>query len=702
MAELNNTKTVLVALKGDRGETGAPKGVATSSTILAYTEDKGIWIGSDTGHWYYWSGAAYADGGVYQATEIENGSVTPIKTSFITNDTVGNILSLDSMIWDDQYVASADGTLNHYDGYGHSPYMSIDGGRTVKVNMNCQIAFFDSNKTFISGVNLYPNSGWAGSISPVKAAYVIVSYDQSFKDTAMLIVGINSLPDSYEQPQKVLDNVACKITEGSITPTDLSFITKRTTGNILYDDVMIWDGYYANYENGNFTTYASYGHSKLIPVSAGDILQTNVPYQLAIYDGNKNFISGVVRASVSTDNNIMPSNAKYVIFSIDKKYKATAMLWVGGNMPSLYNAPIYNMALNVNSALTEIPLEHYADGYINNLNNGTSKLVVDSNWVVYKTFLHAGDKIRYRSDGFYNGIVVLISKDNHMEDYFSNIVTCDNNDGVEVINEITIDADGYYYFCNKANTQYTSKLWLLSKHNKAPSDYVDLSVFRTIGIIGDSYASGEMQKVNSEGNRTGWKDIYDISWGQIMARDFGIEVTNYTKGGLGFKSWVYDGSYGFQKFTSDTKKDLYVIALGLNNSHDTLGTIDDIPTYADTIYGNISNLLHKVISGAPNSKFIITTIPYNDNTEQYFPNANLKKINQAIIDNAKYYGIPVGYADMNEYFLSKYYKANMTYAHPDAVSIGAMAEAYSQLIVNCAVYYNWYFKNTYVYLVDQN
>ena len=44
-----------------------PSGVDTATNILAYTTNKGIYIGTDTGHWYYWDGTHYVDGGVYQA-----------------------------------------------------------------------------------------------------------------------------------------------------------------------------------------------------------------------------------------------------------------------------------------------------------------------------------------------------------------------------------------------------------------------------------------------------------------------------------------------------------------------------------------------------------------------------------------------------------------------------------------------------------
>lgn len=56
-----------------------PSGVDTSTNILAKTSADGIWVGSDTGHWYYWNGTQYADGGVYQATEIPDYSIEPQK-----------------------------------------------------------------------------------------------------------------------------------------------------------------------------------------------------------------------------------------------------------------------------------------------------------------------------------------------------------------------------------------------------------------------------------------------------------------------------------------------------------------------------------------------------------------------------------------------------------------------------------------------
>ena len=55
---------------------GSPKGVyATLSDLeTAYpTGTTGIYLVSATGHWYYWNGSAWTDGGVYQATGVADG-----------------------------------------------------------------------------------------------------------------------------------------------------------------------------------------------------------------------------------------------------------------------------------------------------------------------------------------------------------------------------------------------------------------------------------------------------------------------------------------------------------------------------------------------------------------------------------------------------------------------------------------------------
>ena len=60
-----------------------PSGTDTSTNILSFTENKGIYIGTDTGHWYYWNGTQYVDGGVYQNLALTNGVIQNSYTCYI-------------------------------------------------------------------------------------------------------------------------------------------------------------------------------------------------------------------------------------------------------------------------------------------------------------------------------------------------------------------------------------------------------------------------------------------------------------------------------------------------------------------------------------------------------------------------------------------------------------------------------------------
>lgn len=65
-----------------------PSGADLSANILALTEDTGIWIGIDTGFWYYWdmNNLLYRSGGEYlEHAEVINEQVEINKTNIETN-----------------------------------------------------------------------------------------------------------------------------------------------------------------------------------------------------------------------------------------------------------------------------------------------------------------------------------------------------------------------------------------------------------------------------------------------------------------------------------------------------------------------------------------------------------------------------------------------------------------------------------------
>ena len=69
---------------------GTPKYVALASTILSKTSNEGVLFAGDTQHKYFWNGAQYVDGGVYQASAIEiaDKSISLSKLDSLLVDTI--------------------------------------------------------------------------------------------------------------------------------------------------------------------------------------------------------------------------------------------------------------------------------------------------------------------------------------------------------------------------------------------------------------------------------------------------------------------------------------------------------------------------------------------------------------------------------------------------------------------------------------
>ncbi len=153
-----------------------------------------------------------------------------------------------------------------------------------------------------------------------------------------------------------------------------------------------------------------------------------------------------------------------------------------------------------------------------------------------------------------------------------------------------------------------------------------LSIFHTVGCIGDSLASGEA--VYKENGETHYIDLYDYSWGQCLARMTGNTYYNFSKGGISSRSWLTEeagsgfGPNGIHAFDGQHDCDAYFIGLGQNDKEKDIpiGTTADIDLSdytqnADTYCGNmgrIIQMLREYQPKAPIFVFIDTNPPRGD------------------------------------------------------------------------------------------
>lgn len=153
--ELKADKTAL-----EKVVSGSPAGVYTNLAALQGVEDidkTKIYLTKDDGNWCYWNGSAWAKGGVYQATKIDNNSISVNMINYIKRK--GNLFTTENA-----EIGKAIGDSNVYDngGYSISDYLPVEEGETY-IFYSVNIALYDSNKAFQKVVK--SNSEEAPSLS---------------------------------------------------------------------------------------------------------------------------------------------------------------------------------------------------------------------------------------------------------------------------------------------------------------------------------------------------------------------------------------------------------------------------------------------------------------------------------------------------------------------------------------------------------
>ncbi len=144
------------------------------------------------------------------------------------------------------------------------------------------------------------------------------------------------------------------------------------------------------------------------------------------------------------------------------------------------------------------------------------------------------------------------------------------------------------------------------------------AIFRTLGCIGDSLASGEHESCDENGT-TRYHDYYEYSWGQFIARKCGIKVTNYSVGGLTAKEFHALADHT-KCFTPENACQGYIIALGVNDMSWIMrgqlefGTFDDVDwenwlNNKSTFVGEYVKILQRIRRVQPKARIFMITPP---------------------------------------------------------------------------------------------
>lgn len=174
------------------------------------------------------------------------------------------------------------------------------------------------------------------------------------------------------------------------------------------------------------------------------------------------------------------------------------------------------------------------------------------------------------------------------------------------------------------------------------------SIFRTIGFIGDSLASGEHESLKD--GKKGFHDYFEYSWGQFIARKCGLTAINFSKGGLScaefFNYYIKERK---DPFIDENRCQAYVIALAVNDMNhldeyypDGFGSLDDVDwnnsdNNKQSYVGQYVRIIQRLREFEPKCRIFVMTTPQEKpiSKERY---AKHEKVAQFLLELPKHFG----------------------------------------------------------------
>lgn len=293
---------------------GSPKGVYASLSALQSalpSGDTGIYVCLDNGHWYYWNGSAWTDGGVYQAVEIGENSIdltkindTELKPNFILNNYITN---------DKQVMPSTSWK-----------YTIIILPKIKKIKkLSCLFAclgdsvassfFEDKNGKYLKRIS-NNGSGYVEVDVPSNAYKLYLS--NRIADTSGIIGVANPILN-------IIEYANYEIKDNSIDYIKTDFLQTEKNKYNCYS-LGIEEGVYYSYLNGSKETDSNYISSDFTLVKEKTkYIVTSITAHITFWNNDKKFIGGFLANSTNGYIFTTPNDCRYVrsSFGYNERYQ---------------------------------------------------------------------------------------------------------------------------------------------------------------------------------------------------------------------------------------------------------------------------------------------------------------------------------------------------------------------------------------------
>lgn len=495
--------------------------------------------------------------------------------------------------------------------------------------------------------------------------------DAELQDIRVGINGItyNTAGDAVRDQLGGLD-ISCKNIQKPLYPTSF------TSGKAV------------RYDTGAEINLNAHSLSKFIDVRAGDIIYLKYIDEThsadvrgcAFYDEDKNFIanSGTQYTNLDSYTLTAPENAFYFRFTVKSSYIED-------------NTFVYAQSI-ANTLDTKIKESAY------------TKVSIDLGTLINDTYINKNNGRAQTLRGFKatNYIKVRPNIDYKIYAYFVDAAGGAWFD----INKTFISGIGAPGIVTSPNNAYYIRFCTHTSHIPEPTlnaiisimdwydqdidtnvNYFDISLFRSVGACGDSYTKAQFY--NQSGVLIG--DNPNMSWAKILGRKAGLDVSIYASSGADTNTFQ-SRSDCLPALLADTPKDLYILALGINDyTYIELGDISDIKNdytqNPNTFYGNWGKIIEQIIAHAPNAKIVLMKCWLTDSVYYNYGSTAIEEI-------AGHYGIPYLETADSDFLNSPAY-ADKYGGHPTPVQQSGMANAVNDLVKDALLSNMIYFNSFY-------
>lgn len=349
-------------------------------------------------------------------------------------------------------------------GYNATGYIPVVAGVEYSISQRNQIAWYDANKVYISGIS---SPATNNVTAPAGACYLRCSVPQA--NWALCQVEVGPAPTVYLPYRLTLTTssggpilaepkgasvTGQKLVIGGVDYWHTTFI--KTGKNLLNPaDADVVLGYYVDQATGRLVSAAGYNTSGYIPVKGGLNYSISNCNQMAWFDANKEYISGVVGGS-SPGTFAAPSNAVYM------RLMSTTAIWPAlqveqANAPTGYEA--FKTYLDVSlpdASVTPAKVNFFSIG--KNKFNIADADVVLGKYVIYSTGVLSVNA-SYNTTGYIPvvaGTTYYLSFKHQIAWFDANKIYISGSNSTDGNNAQTAPVGAVYLRCTVAATTWTT------------------------------------------------------------------------------------------------------------------------------------------------------------------------------------------------------------------------------------------------------